>query len=711
MSLEAIIDFETFSQAGLRFNGKNWIGVLPNKKSIAAVGAYAYSEHLSTFPLSLSYTINDNLFLWTWGCPPPQLLFDLITQGGIIKAWYSFFEFCIWNNCCYKNYNWPYLPLEQTEDLMARSYIWTTPGKLERAGDVLQLPIVKLPGGTNLINRFCNPKKKYKSPDKDKKYGPKFYQYNLQDSLTENLADKYLPKMTDTERKIWLLDQKINLRGVKIDTDSLDRLLGIVYLFEEQYTKELIDITNGEITSGSETAKIAIYTGLPNVEAETIEDALEHRNLTANVRRVLELRQVLSMASIQKLKALKAALCSDGRVRGLYQYYGAGHTGRWAGRLVQPQNFPRAGQPLARCTHCGAYMDAKGRQCCGPLESVSWDINAISWILEHASVGYLQSAFSNPLQAISGCLRGLFVAADGNEFICSDYSSIEAVVTAILANELWRIEVFKTHRMIYEMSAAKIANIPFKEFVDHKKAHGEHHPMRNKIGKYAELASGYGGWINAWKKFGADKHLNDEEIKESILKWRAASPNIVEFWGGQVRKYPYEWRFYHEYFGIEGAVVQAILTPGKWFSYKSIYCVVLNDILCLKLPSDRFLYYHKPTLTPAIDRYSGEEIYQITYWGVGKNYQWTELDLYGGKLTNNIVQAVCRDIFAHAMLGLANRGYDLVLHSHDEPVAEIPLGFGSIEEFESIMNNLPQWAKDWPIIARGGWRGKRYRKE
>jgi len=156
---------------------------------------------------------------------------------------------------------------------------------------------------------------------------------------------------------------------------------------------------------------------------------------------------------------------------------------------------------------------------------------------------------------ISGCLRGLFSAAPGKEFICSDYSAIEAVVIAALAGEEWRLEVFRTHGKIYEMSAAKISGVPFEEIIAYKKTHGQHHPLRKKIGKVAELASGFGGWIGAWKNFGADKFMDDNEIKQSILKWREDSPAIVELWGGQWRQQPGHWKFTREFYGLEGRLL------------------------------------------------------------------------------------------------------------------------------------------------------------
>jgi DNA polymerase len=274
------------------------------------------------------------------------------------------------------------------------------------------------------------------------------------------------------------------------------------------------------------------------------------------------------------------------------------------------------------------------------------------------------------------------------------------------------MNVFRDHGKIYEMSASKISGVPFKEILEHKRRTGEHHELRKKIGKISELASGYGGWVGAWKAFGADKFMGDDEIKRNILKWREESPMIEEFWGGQVRKTPGRWEFKHEYYGVEGMAICAVLEPGRVFSYRCITFQVHGDVLYIGLPSGRYLSYHKPRLTVAYDRRAKDmQIYNLSYMGISDTpKQWVRLDTYGGKLVENITQAVARDILKHAMLQLNKAGYAIVLHVHDEITVEVPEGWGSIEEVEKIMSTMPQWCADWPVKAKGGWRGKRFRK-
>ena len=276
--------------------------------------------------------------------------------------------------------------------------------------------------------------------------------------------------------------------------------------------------------------------------------------------------------------------------------------------------------------------------------------------------------------------------------ICSDYSAIEAVVLAQLAGEQWRIDVFNTHGKIYEMSAAKITGIPFDEIIDHKKRTGDHHPARGKIGKVAELASGYQGWVGAWKAFGADKHLSEDEIKSAVIAWRNESPAIVEFWRG-----------------LETAAHNAVMNPGHAYGYRDIAYKMSGDVLYCRLPSGRFIIYHNPRLVTA-DRF-GKPVTKLTYMRNDSIYGWGRDDTYGGRLAENTVQAVSRDILAHAMPRLEAAGYKIVLHVHDEVAAEVPEGFGSVDELERIMGDLPAWAAGWPVRAAGGWRGVRYRKD
>jgi len=317
---------------------------------------------------------------------------------------------------------------------------------------------------------------------------------------------------------------------------------------------------------------------------------------------------------------------------------------------------------------------------------------------------------------LCGCLRGLFIAKEGHELVCVDFSAIEAVAAACLSRCQWRIEVFSGHGKIYEESAAKATGIPFEEILQYKRDNGMHHPARKTIGKVRELAGGYGGWIGAWKNFGADEFMTDEEIKTDVLKWREESPEIVEMWGGQFRWCgPGKWDYRPELFGLEGAVINAILHPGQCFSHIDITYGVWDDVLFCRLPSGRYLHYHRPRLSPGDDKLRRGPCYQITFEGYNSNSTkgpigWHRMETYGGRLFENVDQAVAADLQFEALARCEDAGYHIVMHTHDEGSAEVPIGWGSVDEMSAIMSEQPDWASWWPLRA-AGWRHKRYQKD
>jgi DNA polymerase len=348
-------------------------------------------------------------------------------------------------------------------------------------------------------------------------------------------------------------------------------------------------------------------------------------------------------------------------------------------------------------------------------------------VINTGSLAFVEMVFGDACQLVIGCLRALFVAAPGHDLMASDFSAIEGVVTAALAGEEWRLDVFRRGEDIYLESASRITGIAVEVYKEHKRRTGKHHPHRQPFGKVAELSSGYGGWIGAWLQFGADEFFTEAEIKTHVLAWRAASPWIVELWGGQVRldksrEWSDRWTFKPEYFGLEGMAIQAVLNPGRSFTYRAphplaqpITYLMRGDVLYCILPSGRALTYHAPRI-----RAGSQGLYKdgvtLSYEGWNTNpknggFGWVRMDTYGGKLTENVVQAVARDILAFAIINLMRAGYPVVLHVHDEIVAEIIKTFGTVEEFETIMARMPVWAQGWPLRAAGGWRGWRYRKD
>lgn len=721
-------DFETYSPAGFVWDALNNKFVsLPfaSGKGLSAVGTAVYTEDLDAEVLSLSYNLKDGkgTRLWTPDLAYPDDLISHVQGGGLLEAWNSIFEYFVWNNICVRRYGFPPLPIEQLRCAMSKARAFGLPGSLDKAGEILNIKNRKLKEGGRLLDLYSIPRNPTKKNPKTRNHLNdnaldmlSLYTYNMQDIAAESEISALIPDLNEFESEFWLCDQKINARGVKIDLKTINNAIAILRTLTGAFNEKMNLLTNGRVKAATQTQKIIEWLASQGVQTRSIDadnlETLLKLDLPANVRGVLECRQVAASSSVKKLYAMKYQASRAERLHNLFAYHSA-RTGRAAGRGAQPQNFPNSGIDLRQCSHCRAYMSAELFQCylCKnilPPAVLEWNRDAMEQAIADINrwdTYALDERWKDPIGLMAGCLRGLFIAEKGHDLICSDYSAIEAVVLAYLAGEKWRIDVFKTHGMIYEMSASKITGIPFDHFLQVKRETGKHHDMR-KLGKVAELASGYQGWINAWKAFNADMFLSEYQIKQSIIAWRESSPNIVEFWGGQQRYRQ------QEYFGLEGMAIKAILNPGKRYSHGLITYYVYNDILYCELPSKRKLTYHKPRLTVSTRREGNLDI-SFESWNSNPKYGavgWIRMFTYGGKLTENVVQAVARDILANAIVNLERVGYPVVLHVHDEIVGEVPEGFGSIEEFEKIMSTMPAWASDWTIRAKGGWRAKRYSK-
>jgi DNA polymerase len=727
----AYIDFETYSEAGYAYvDGKRTGGGLQE------VGIQIYATHPTTKVLCLAYAFdNEDIHLWTPGMHVPERLLMYVSTGGVIEAHNAEFEYYIWNYCMMAKSYWPVLNMEQLKCSAAKARSNGLPGKLEKIPEALGSKELKDTKGNALINLLSCPKKTLKPGEKKyytfEELPEKFselYLYCIQDVRTERDISNYLSDLSDDETELWRINADINYRGVSIDQWAMDGCIKEYERIAKLLTDKIRKITNDQVKTSSEIANIRKWledqgVATDSLDVKVVKNLLSSDNLSEKVREVLEIRQVLSSASVKKLYAIRNRLDSlnelhPNRIHDLYLFCGASRTGRFSGAGPQPQNLPRSGtknvyyDPICNIYHDRSYSldsdPATGLDV--PCVQDHWKHDVVKQVLTHASSHQSRSLsyWKDPVKAISGSLRGLFIASPGFDLISSDYSAIEARVLAELAGEKWRQDVFRDHGKIYEMSGSKITGVPFEDITK------DHHAR--KLGKVAELASGYGGWIGAWKAFGADKWMNDHEIKEAIQRWRAASPAIVEFWGGQWRKYPDTWDFRQEYFGLEGAAVQAVLYSGRSFSYRSISYCMKDHILYCTLPSGRKLVYRNPVLRAVTDRYSKRPIYRLTFMGWNTNIKngapgWVELEAYGGHLAENVTQAVARDIFTTAMIRIHRHGkYHIVLHTHDEITAEVREGRGDINEFEALMSIREGWFSNWPIKAAGGWIGKRYRK-
>lgn len=730
------MDFETYSEAGFIWNEKTQSYNAPKgatQKGISAVGAVAYSEHPSAEALCLSYDLKDGLGprLWVLGMPGPTELFEYIATGGLIEAVNCQFEYWIWKNICVPKLGWPDLPWYQLRDAAAKFRANAWPGALGKAAVVSGAVEQKLETGDRLIKKFGCPRKPTKKdvrkrirPEDDPADAQLYYEYCIGDIKAESAVSMLCPDLSPEEQEFELCTRASNVRGIGLDMQTIHAASGILDQAFDKYDVELCALTSGAVSKASELDKLKKWLeqfGIiaPELDADVIGKLLDSAGLHPAARRALEIRQLVGSAGVKKIWAMERMASKAGRAHDLIVYHTA-RTGRDGGRDIQPQNLVKQGPKVKLCEGCGYIYGIMLTYCpnCNAPDIVAqvkgWSYEAVPNAVEVIRTGRLEEVervYGDALLTLSGCIRGLFVPAEGCDFIASDYASVEAVVTAVLSGERWRIEAFRNKEDIYLRSASSITGTPYEEYLKHPDG-PKGHPDRQKIGKPAELGLGFGGYLGAWRQFDSTDTFSDEEVKRNILAWRAASPAVVEFWGGQVRGVPWD-PDRHELYGLEGMAIAAAQYPGQIFTYRDISYGVKDDALYCRLPSGRLITYHKPRLSP---HRRWDDRLELSFEGWNTNPKkgptgWIRMGTYGGSLCENVVQATARDIMRHAVVNLERAGYPVILRVHDEIVAEVPKGFGSVEDFERIMGTMPAWAKYWPVRAAGGWRGSRYRKD
>jgi DNA polymerase len=754
------IDFETVSYAGYIWNGKKNKFDAPagaSKKGLPAIGVATYSAHPTTDIISAAYNLKTGHGekLWLPGDPLPLDLFAYLAtydpwaepsyhQDGLIESHNAMFEIYIILRVLAKRYGWPFIEPSQFRCSMAKARAHGLPGSLDNLGEALNLSTKKDKEGKRLMKIFSMPRDPTKKdsrtlikPSESPQEAQSYYAYNIGDIRTESEASERIPDLPPMELEYWLADQAINMRGVQCDVAAVNDCIAILEQALDKYNEELESITGGMVKKASEVAKLKTWLAyeygimVTKMRAEDLDTLLERKNLPDEVRRALQIRQLIGSASVKKVYAMARQVTPWGRLCDMAIYHGA-RTGRDNGDGVQPLNMPKAGprlkwcvttrEPygasLSGCPHCLSPFchDHYGKFAFDkqPKET-AWDAKAVDSVLNVMATRSLETVeyyFGDALLCISGCARGLFIAKPGCKLIGVDYSSIEAVTAAMLSGETWRIEAFAKGRDIYLESASRITGHSYEWYMLNG---GKKHPDRQYIGKPAELGLGYGGWINGWRQFDDSDNFTDDEVKENIKAWRAASPRIVEMWGGQVRGLP--WRpIRYELFGLEGMAILAIQNPGYEYAYNGITYYVENDRLYCRLLSGRLLTYHQPRLGVS-DRY--EDQLQISFMGWNSNPKkgplgWVRMPTHGAQLFENVDQAVSRDIMAHAVVKLEKtKRYDVVLRVHDEIVTEVEDGKGTVAEQIEIMTDLPDWCKGWPIRAAGWEDGprKRYQKD
>ena len=761
------IDGELYSEAGFVWqqpSDKYPLGrwVAPEgaaKPGIAAVGAAVYCEHPTTEILTVSYDLADQRGIRRWR-PGQTLPWDLMNHlsdpDAPIEAHNAFFELSWVEKIAGPQHGWVVPDRSKWRCSMATALVAQRPGALANLGDVLGLSEKKDKEGDRLIKKFCIPQQPIvglidkrtgavKRPDQaarriyphdDPDDFERLCEYCDQDVRTEMAAMERLPPLSDMELAAWQMTLAQNTLGLGVDRDGLRACIDILNQVLERYGEECRELTGFNVT---QLEKLKGWLAAHNIHTDSLDAdhlaALVARpDITGIPRRVLELRERTGSASVKKTFAIDLQCSADNRLRDIVVHHGT-RPGRPTGVGPQPLNLPKAGPKLSWCLCGKPSLPAPTCPWCGEIQPpalrTAWQSEMVDHVLEIMSLGSLdlvEQFYGDAMTAIQGCVRGLFVAGEGKTIVSTDYSSLQAVVLACLSGEQWRIDAFKRNDPIYLLGASKITGRPLQFYLDWHEARKEHHPDRQKIGKVSELACGFQGWIGSYRAFGSDEP--DDVIKAQILAWRAASPAIVEMWGGQWRGPPWR-RERAELFGLEGMFIAAVQNPGQTFTYRGIGFTYDQTADCLEMllpPCDghrRPLRYHEPRLTPSARNPDELSISYMT-WNTNVNYGgrgWIRMPTWGGRLTENAVMGVEVDIQRYGAKLMAAHGYPLVLSVYDENVAEIPidkpltLGLPPVEgldpyvqEVEHLLAIMPPELEGWPIRAADGWNGYRYRK-
>ena len=661
MMKELSIDLETYSDI-----------------DISKCGAYKYAES-NNFEILLFGVSVDNgpvvVYDLASGDEIPAEILAALSDENIIKwAFNASFERVCLSNWLrkhhpeyFKTYNTQGDPVQNFLDPASWkcTMIWSAymglPLSLEGVGAVLKLQDQKMKEGKDLIKYFCSPCKPTKvnggrtrnlpehAPDK----WETFKTYNRRDVEVELAIKQRLSKfpVPDSVWHEYHIDQEINDSGIMLDMDVVENAIA----FDERSKSALItamkNITN--LDNPNSVVQMKQWLSDNGVETESLgkkEVAGLIKETDGDISKALKLRLQLAKSSVKKYQAMQNAVCKDGRAHGMFQFYGANRSGRWAGRLIQLQNLPQ--------NHMSDLTEARELVRTGDYDT-------------------LDMLYDDIPDTLSQLIRTAFIARPGYKFIVSDYSAIEARVLAHLAGETWRSKVFAEGKDIYCASASQMFGVPVKK-------HGINSHLRQK-GKIAELALGYGGSVGALKSMGAlEMGLSEEELQPLVDSWRNSNPMITSFW----------WNVDN---AVKNAIKMCIPTEvnGIHFCYKS-------GMLLIKLPSGRVLSYVKPKIGK--NRFGGES---VTYEGIGSTKKWERIESYGPKFVENIVQAVSRDLLCYAMQNLSDQ--QICGHVHDELIIECPEDT-DVSSITSIMGQSPAWMPD--ILIRGdGYETKFYKKD
>jgi DNA polymerase len=659
MPLRLSGDFETASVADL-----------------SAVGAYRYARHPTTRILCFAWAVDDDepeLWFPRYGDPPKQLR-NVIADGCEIHAWNAAFEFNIWN-AVGKQFGLPPLPIERFHCSMARALYWGVPPKLEHAAHVVGTNVRKDIEGGKLMRLMMKPRKPRtgedpnflywiddEEPDKLSRLGD----YCAQDVRTERAIVRRIKPLPTMERQVWLLDQRMNMRGLRIDLPAVENMQRVVNGELERLGGVMAKLTRGKVKSVTQTKAIVNHlkaqkdlTGEPvSIDGinKTVLPLVLAEPLTLIQRAILIVYQEGAKTSTAKLRAMRNYLDEDGRVRYLVQYGGALRTLRWAGRGPQIQNYPR---PTKR-------YDLK------------W---AIDDVVRGVDADGIRLVHGDPMDVVSQCLRGSYIPDDGRAFAVCDYSAIEARVVAWLAGQEDVLDIFRSGQDIYVAAAKGVGS------------------TSRMLGKVIILACGYG---MGWRRFIATAAtfgivLNEDEAKDAVYGWRQNNDRIKGLWylvDDVVRMV------------LQERVVDRWVYAGEKLAFRmGKDGTPMHGAMLMRLPSGRPIVYRNASVDTIINDEDGaaEDEEVIRYDGLDFSKKWSRIRTWGGKVVENATQAMARDLLADAMLRLDDGSDDLDVTVHDELIAEplIPRAQARLQQMKNIMSTPPDWAHGLPLAAEG----------
>jgi DNA polymerase len=633
------------------------------------VGVHKYARDESTHIFFFAFKVDDKPAR-LWVAPEfrekgvksvsDREFFKQIVIADVVEAHNAEFEFTMWHNIMTKRCGAPRIDLKKMRCSAAKAAYYALPRKLGDACRVLNLDAQKSESGRALMLKMCKPRKPTKNNPSDwhetDEQIKELAEYCVADVEAEYALSEALRDIPKDEQELWRIDQIINAAGINVDTYALEVFDARIRRFVKEKTSELLKITSGEIDSVKKTTaslrwlKDVHGVKIPNIQKATVSEALE-KPLPRAAKRFLELRQELGLSSVSKLKKM-SEMQVNGLVRGTMLYHGAS-TGRWSGKGIQPHNFPRS----------------------------TFSEKAINHLL---SCDYEMARFlyGEAPEVASKCLRGMIIAPEGKTILCADYSAIEGRVLAWLVGEDQILKAYEKNIDTYKLNAVDIYGVKY-ERVNYE---------QRQIGKVCELALGYQGWLGAFhsmsKNYGVE--ISDDEAKKIILAWRDKRQKTVKYWEK-----------------IELAAIRAITTK-KPVKYGKITFGVRGEFLHLRLPSGRLLSYFNPTVKTTKTKYGVEKM-GIRFYGVDSaTHKWMRQSTYGGKITENIVQAIARDILAYAIRQAYHEGYRIAFHVHDE-ISAYGDPSDDLQDFIGVMTRRPKWAEGLPLKAEG-WKGKRYRK-